>query len=629
MASVITLTGEGAAYVRVSTEQQDEQRQREAIVRWLASYSAEVQAANWYVDHGWRRWEASVRPAWQKLLKDAEAGRIKWIVIDRQDRAESADPFETFSTLHLLRRAGCQLITVDDEVLTSDEIADSVRTLLTSKKSSEEGKDKAIRVLESQIIRVRRGEWQGGYIPFGMDVAALDAPTGNELWRVQIVRKDQRVKIEMDTGRTTAFNGTGNFPAKDATTVLQLRPTRDDERLKIVRNIFRWYTEEAVTTSQIAKRLNLMGTPAQYGGYWQANNISQILGNSIYLGRMRWNRTGQGRYVEFINGSRRSVTQTKGSRIRKRADWIESVQLFPPVIDAQTWEKAQTISQQREAGKRTPAPRNAALYYSGMLVCVHCGKPMRGYCVSGKKAWAGYICGTYADATSKGKSAKCHRNPLPHKLVEKYVIQYLTDQGTAMRPAKGTKVAPPTPMDGALMRMVTAARHVRERLSLPDPPLVDMEVMVERYAVAHLAETPRIRLQLKKLEQEHDELTDSVLRLPSGAKRAIEKTNTRIMELEGKIKEAEDQLTDWSSQLMDAMQEVRKQFEAWQAAYAAVTGDESHRRRAAAIRKVIERIVCHFADTGMTHPKRWLSRIEIMPAVNGETSATLGCRGTS
>jgi DNA invertase Pin-like site-specific DNA recombinase len=107
--STIDLTGSGAAYVRVSDDQQDTARQYAAIEAFQKRQGVTVPQSMWFEDEGWARDTASKRPDFQRLLKLAEAGKVKWIVVAERDRFGTTDADEFVHYRYLLRQWGCRL----------------------------------------------------------------------------------------------------------------------------------------------------------------------------------------------------------------------------------------------------------------------------------------------------------------------------------------------------------------------------------------------------------------------------------------------------------------------------------------------------------------------------------------
>src|SRR4051812_5697475 len=104
----------GAAYVRISTGHQDDASQKDGIHEWLGRHSLKVDARNWFIDRGWSRTDADIRPEFQRLLQLAESGAIKWIVVLALDRFGTAGALELQHYLYRLKKAGCSLWSVTE-----------------------------------------------------------------------------------------------------------------------------------------------------------------------------------------------------------------------------------------------------------------------------------------------------------------------------------------------------------------------------------------------------------------------------------------------------------------------------------------------------------------------------------
>src|SRR4051812_13144904 len=115
----------GAAYVRVSRNQQETARQREDISRWLAQHGLTV--GHFYEDTGSRDLAAK-RADFQELLRAVEAGMWDWIVIQAQDRFGTKDAHEWGKFLTLLTENGCELWSVTQGLMSAIDDA----TVLTS-----------------------------------------------------------------------------------------------------------------------------------------------------------------------------------------------------------------------------------------------------------------------------------------------------------------------------------------------------------------------------------------------------------------------------------------------------------------------------------------------------------------
>src|SRR5207237_7534560 len=115
--------GPGAGYVRVSDDQQDTLRQYEALHAFEKRHGVTIPEANWFKDEGWARDTADRRPDFQRLMKLAETGRVRWIVVDQLDRFGTKNAKQLITYLHRLDEAGCKLYDAAGKEWTGEDIA--------------------------------------------------------------------------------------------------------------------------------------------------------------------------------------------------------------------------------------------------------------------------------------------------------------------------------------------------------------------------------------------------------------------------------------------------------------------------------------------------------------------------
>jgi putative DNA-invertase from lambdoid prophage Rac len=99
-----------AAYVRVSSQGQDDGSQRAAIQRAAAARGDEV--ALWYAEKASAT--TNDRAALGALREAARAGAVRRLYVFRIDRLTRTGILDTFRLVEELRRHGCELVTVAD-----------------------------------------------------------------------------------------------------------------------------------------------------------------------------------------------------------------------------------------------------------------------------------------------------------------------------------------------------------------------------------------------------------------------------------------------------------------------------------------------------------------------------------
>ncbi len=103
-----------AVYIRMSTDDQADspQRQRDQVLPYCEKKGYRVVEV--YEDAGMRGWDND-RPAFQRLLRDAQKGLFDIIVVDEASRLSRQDPIEYVVTVaHPLRQAGVAVEVVDE-----------------------------------------------------------------------------------------------------------------------------------------------------------------------------------------------------------------------------------------------------------------------------------------------------------------------------------------------------------------------------------------------------------------------------------------------------------------------------------------------------------------------------------
>ena len=137
------------------------------------------------------------------------------------------------------------------------------------------------------------------------------------------------------------------------------RPEVVEGQAEVVRSIFRMYVDEGMRAYSIAVRLTDEGVPTQTGKLmWLQSRVHHILGNATYAGT-------------WVYGKERHISTEDGTKSydQPRDTWIEVP--VPPLVDEETWERAQKLKKQRS----TKAKRNTKVLYllQHLLKCGECG----------------------------------------------------------------------------------------------------------------------------------------------------------------------------------------------------------------------------------------------------------------
>ncbi len=213
------------AYLRCSSDPQDTLRQREAIQR------SGLKIDQWLEDHESRD-RADKRPDFQRLLRAVQAGQVDTIVVQALDRFGVRDAWELGKIFTILKDHDCRLLDASGKQLNADDDGSVICSTVGALTSSREQREKASRVLTGKLTLARKGQFLGGYCPYGCDVVAFDAQE-SEVWRVVYEGHDRRRKVYPD-GREERFDGRRNVPPRALHETLKYRPSIVAERVKYV-----------------------------------------------------------------------------------------------------------------------------------------------------------------------------------------------------------------------------------------------------------------------------------------------------------------------------------------------------------------------------------------------------------
>ena len=143
------------------------------------------------------------------------------------------------------------------------------------------------------------------------------------------------------------------------------RPVVEEREAEVVRRIFRDYAHRGLGAQRIAWDLSDEGVPTANGGrLWHESVVQRLLGNPAYKGTWAYGRT-------------RNIATDDGRRVfAQPADtWIEVP--VPPLVDEETWERAQAAKRARYSA----AKRNTRVLYllQHLLRCTECGRKFRAH----------------------------------------------------------------------------------------------------------------------------------------------------------------------------------------------------------------------------------------------------------
>jgi len=341
-----------AIYTRVSTDNQvidgeslDEQEKK------LLDYCRlrDWQVVKVYREEG-RSGKNLERPKFKKLIKDIENGVIDTIVIKKVDRlSRSILDFE--KTYNFFERNKINLVSLQENFDTATAIGRAIiRTVLVFAQLERE--QTAERTLDVMEYRAQQGLWNGGYSPLGYD-------------------------YDKEKGELVV----------------------NEKEMKIVRLIFNKYLELG-SYQEVAKYVNGLGYKSKEyinrkgerkgGRKFIDTTIGQILKNSIYIGKIRYNG-------KMYNGKHKAI------------------------IDEEIFDQVQNlIEKNRRKNSNIKKVGKHNFILEGLVRCGYCGSIMTSkWAVSKGKRYFYYEC---TSVEHSGKEA-CQVRQISASALEEIIIE--------------------------------------------------------------------------------------------------------------------------------------------------------------------------------------------------------------
>ena len=382
-------------YVRLSvldngkTEGDSLESQTKILEQFVANHP-ELYYVDLYQDNGFTG-TTFLRPSWERLMSDISVGRINCIVIKDLSRL-GRNYIEVGSFLERdCQRLGIRLISVNDgydsaSLNASEELSTALKNIFNDYYA----KDISRKVCSALSVKRQRGEFVGGYAPYGY-------------------QKDPNNKNRLVVDPIAA---------------------------EVVRRLFRLRAEDMGIVA-ILRLLNAEGIPCP-GRYryehgiitnnnkngpemlWSRHVLKDILANPVYLGHLV-----QGRY-------RASLYKGIPMHTADKSEWDIVLNTHEPIVDEELFQRVQAISSQKKTsyyqnyGRYADLPREENPYRKH-LVCADCGRQLkliRQLAQGGEKAYHSYVCPFYEEA---GPQA-CTKKSIRSFQVDETVLAVLSEQ---------------------------------------------------------------------------------------------------------------------------------------------------------------------------------------------------------
>jgi DNA invertase Pin-like site-specific DNA recombinase len=293
-----------------------------------------------------------VRALFSFLGRHPDKGAV--LVRSRDRLARAADPGEAFWLEQEIKHTGWTLV-YTDEPGTGSDLADGMLAMVKHQAAGELLKTMPKRVLVGQAQRARNSAMLVGKAPYGLARRIRTAQGERIVPRVAEYRRAPGDRVDLVPG--------------------------DAEEAEVVRWLFCEYSSGRLSAQGLARELNARGVPAPKGGKWSRDAVRWILSNPAYVGDYRWNYTSSGMFFALADEKVQPKPKT-GPRVRRNAP--EDVITLPnhysePLIDRETWDRAQEVAKKRQRGRVRGASTRSEREKSplaGLAFCGKCGASM-------------------------------------------------------------------------------------------------------------------------------------------------------------------------------------------------------------------------------------------------------------
>ncbi|MCL2578149.1 MAG: recombinase family protein [Defluviitaleaceae bacterium] len=312
-----------------------------------------------YIDDGWSGTNFQ-RPAFQRMMRDAEDKRINLIIVKDLSRLGRNYIEVGRLTEDILPQLGCRFIALNDSVdsMLGDNDMMAYRNLFNEFHS----KDTSKKVRAVKLSCMKQGKFLGTYAPFGY-------------------RKDPMNKHHLVIDEDTAHIVRRIFEMRcGGASSREIAITLNEELIPSPKAIY--YDK--------AGRDN----PLFQNGLWGDSSVKAILRNEAYLGHMV-----QGKYGTVSYKNHKLVNKPK-------EEWVRVENTHEPLVNLYLWSMARELETKRFKPRKFKGEMKNI--FIGILKCADCGFNMRANVRKNTRKDGSvntamdFVCGNY---TRSGKSA--------------------------------------------------------------------------------------------------------------------------------------------------------------------------------------------------------------------------------
>lgn len=321
-----------AAYCRVSTEKEDQLNSLETQKQFFLDYTNRTgdTLVRLYADEGISGTKIKNRKEFLKMMADAEHGLFDMVVVKDISRF-ARNTVDLLQNIRKLKSLGIetQFLTANMTSMGNSEFVLTIFGALAQEESYNTSK----RVKFGKKLNAEKGRVPN--IVYGYDKTVKDY-----------------------------FNLTIN-----------------EEEAAIVKQIFRWYTEDGFGTLKIANMLNEKGLKTKRNSEWSQTGVCRILKNELYTGKI-------------INGKEEIQDFLTGRRIEKdKSQWIVVSRPELRIIDETVFDLAQKLMSSRSHAFNCDRERHSNQYlFSTLIKCKDCGWSFRRTVRKYKNTYIRWVC---------------------------------------------------------------------------------------------------------------------------------------------------------------------------------------------------------------------------------------------
>lgn len=321
-----------AAYCRVSTDKSDQLNSLEAQKEFFSEYTKRTgdTLVRLYADEGISGTKIKNRKEFLRMMSDAEHGLFDVVVVKDISRF-ARNTVDLLQSVRKLKSLG-----IETQFLTAN---------MTSMGNSE------------FVLTI-----------FG---ALAQEESANTSKRVKFGKK-----MNAEKGRVPNI-----VYGYDKTIGDYFNLTINREEAKVVKQIYKWYTEEGYGAAKIANMLNEKGYKTKRNCKWSQNATCRILTNEIYTGKII---NGKQEVSDFLTGQRRDKDET---------EWMVVERPELRIIEDETFEKAQEILRGRHDAFNLSHERQSNKHlFSTLIKCKECGWSFRRTVRTYKNTYVRWVC---------------------------------------------------------------------------------------------------------------------------------------------------------------------------------------------------------------------------------------------